>query len=807
MSLRHKSYKRQGWLGGLLLAGSAMFLFLAVFSATAVLAEVTPQMAQSLAVPAPVSAGSGVQSPRSRASVPNRAGGAASGGVGVRGAAPVGARSGHVPNNASNQYQEVDEDGNVINQPGSAAPGVARPGPVRGPSAVSRGGAAPVAGGNANQSRAAVSTAVRPGVQGASGAPGARPAARAVNPTGRGSVSAAPRAGATNITGGASGANQSRAAAIGVAGPSGSSTRAASPRAVSKRARGNVSENARGAAGRNVAARSATNNSVQQARVSLSGSAMRSGVRGNNQSNLQAAQFQQVTFSNLIDPLTGMLAADVYSGCFEAYYACMDEICTVRRPGQRRCACAGRVKTFNDVESQLISARETLLRVSGELSLIVMTRGESIQSAFELTEAERSINCVSYRDMVRSGGAKNDRPRGDSRSTELEEWCKSRNMSGVDDEGMGATGTSKISWNCSGEMDEMCKGVFGSDWMNVLNGADSDILAGLKQYADQINKVDTMVYKRDEDDLLGTITNVNNMTGGNSNLFAGVDKGEALDQLAQTWGYNLFAYAHNNVCSRVMDSCFNGVFEMCGTRPAEQGGGTGPYNMNSQIRVTNDDDVDFNVAGNGTTVNIGTPVCFGYTNNQDPFRDLRRPIAQARLSILQRYVLDANSDCDVWGENLRGQLQNVDLQRVAATQMLQKMRLEFAQEKEKNRNSELVAAKQDFIKCIDEIQQCRNDQDRRQSSRCGQRNAIVSFCNQMSQVPACYRTMVCNMDASELVSSTENSELQNTVLLSEILATSSPETTREKCLKNTLGVDSNTGTNSIRHWQVTADCN
>jgi hypothetical protein len=775
--------------GGLLLFGGAVFLFLAIFSATAVMAEMTPQMQQNLAMPAPVMANT--TSPRKAAPVQNRAGSATiaaqrqMGGApaGVRSATP-GARSANIPVDVNNQNQEEDET--VVINPAPAGenqinPAVSRaaPVPARGPAAT-RGAAAPRAGTpGATQSRAAVNNAVRPmAPQGAAGQQRTTAAGGAVQSRAATTQAVAPRpTGATAQPG----VNQARAVS----------------------ARTTATENVRNATGRGVTARAATNNTAMQARsVSLTGNAMRSGVRGHNQANnstMQAGQWNQVTFTNLIDPLTGMLAADVYSACFEAYYTCMDEICTVRRPGQRRCACAGRVRTFNDVEHQLISARETLLRVSGELSLIMITRGESIQAAFELTDAERSINCVSFRDLVRSGASQ----------TAINEWCQSRNMLNMTNP-MGSE-----MWNCRPAMDQVCGDMFGrgtTGWMDVLNGADSDILAGLRQYAEQINNVDTM-FAEDPNLFFGSVANISNMVGGD--LFTGSAQQQEVDRLAQMWGYELFQYGHNHVCARVLDACFNGVFEMCGTRPADQGGGTGPFNMNSRITVSNND-VHFNVVGTGNNANIGTPQCFGYTNNNDPFRDLRRPIANARLSILQRYVLDANADCDVWGENLRTQLQNVDLQRVAATQLLQRTRLEFAQERENNRVRDLTAAQQDYMRCIDEIWQCRNDQNNVRSVRHGQTNNIIAFCSQMSQVPACYRQMLCDMSATEIVTSTNATaeNPQNTVLLSEILSTGNDAADpREVCMRNTLGmVELNASgvpvscgahdTNTIRCWDA-----
>ena len=55
----------------------------------------------------------------------------------------------------------------------------------------------------------------------------------------------------------------------------------------------------------------------------------------------------------------------------------MDEICIARNPGQRRCACAGRAKTLANVVEQLQRAKEDLLTVSGQLSLLISTKGKA----------------------------------------------------------------------------------------------------------------------------------------------------------------------------------------------------------------------------------------------------------------------------------------------------------------------------------------------------------------------------------------------------------------------------------------------
>jgi hypothetical protein len=256
---------------------------------------------------------------------------------------------------------------------------------------------------------------------------------------------------------------------------------------------------------------------------------------------------------------------------------------------------------------------------------------------------------------------------------------------------------------------------------------------------------------------------------------------------------------------------------MCGSRPVEQGGGSGPYNQNSDINITNDgNDIEF-VTPKGTSSSTGTAACYGYTTTSgDPYTTLRRPIADARLSILQKYVLDANADCDTYGEELKKQAQNMAYQKIAATQLLQKKRLEFAQEKENAKQTTLVAAKEKFKACVSEIYDCYDQMARTNESWTVAR--IRNYCAQSAEIPSCYEEMVCDRDAREIVAISDNetncandavvgsNTCRNVVMLNEILngtgaaATNNPSAStgnskafREYCLQNTPGVDGEGG--------------
>lgn len=599
------------------------------------------------------------------------------------------------------------------------------------------------------------------------------------------------------VAGQRSGRVSPSSAAAAKVGATGAASRSVSSRSVGARATAATAQNvvsrgtsARTTSSRAVRARTATE--PVSARVSLTGTA----IRGSSSSTTTLAnKLYTGTYSNIVDPTTGLISADAYSNCLESYYSCMDEICTARNPGQRRCACAGRVKTFANVETQLQQAKEDLLKVSGQLSLLILTKGKDVTDAFTLTESEKVLNCVSWRDAVKG-------------KTETS-WCESHTMlAGTTSCTTYAGPPSFVAEYCSsGDL-----GLGGSDWMNVLNGADSDILSNLETYASTINEVN-VITSDDTDSLLSSFMNVTDIVGqldGTGNLFSATDT--APDTLAQLWGYNLFQYAHNNVCNRVLNSCFNGIYEACGSNS----GTTGPYNYNNTITVNNDgSDLNFVVPGSSST-STNTATCFGYTTSSgDPYSTLRRPVADSRRSILQKYALDANADCDTYGEELKKQATNMAYQKIAATQYLQQKRLEFANEDETSTTAELVAAKESYRSCVSEVYDCYDQQTRTNPTWTAAR--VKNYCSQNAEVPSCYETMVCDQEVGRLIdiadsitcTSTQDwtaNTCRNVVRLSEILNGTGAASVatgansaglREYCLQSTPGVF---GEGSIRDF-------
>lgn len=556
-----------------------------------------------------------------------------------------------------------------------------------------------------------------------------------------------------------------------------------------------------GNASRSVVARTATNSN---ARVSLTGSAIR-GSKANTTSTAYTyltSKLYTGNYSNIIDLTTGLISADAYNNCLESYYTCMDEICTARNAAQRRCACAGRVKAFAEAETALESANEELIKVSGELALLIATKGKDVSQAFQLTDAEKVMNCVSWRETSKNGTATD---------TEFGDWCAAHGIYDSSCSNKSAPSYCKSSGN-----------TFDFDIAD-LDGTGSDILASLQSWANAKEQTLTIV-ANDNDNLFNSALNLSGVVDGLTGITGSLASSDDLkDSLAETWGYELFEYAHNNVCNRVLDSCFNGIYEACGTPPStgrkcSNGAAQCPYNYNSMVSVSNTGTYELNfVTGNSGYTSSNSATCFGYTSSSgDPYSNLRGPVADARRSILQKYALDANADCDAYGEQLRTTAQNIGYQKVAAQQALQKKRLEFAQEEVATIASEYRSAISNFNECLAELYDCYTTQET--SNKSWSTSRIKTYCSQVSNAPHCYEQMICSSpnstlqavidkddDATKACTNTteyKTNTCRNIITISEILNNSyasgavegSAVQLREACLQKN-GID------GVRDWK------
>ena len=160
---------------------------------------------------------------------------------------------------------------------------------------------------------------------------------------------------------------------------------------------------------------------AQPSRVSLMGSAIRGNqaAAATNTYTYLSGKLYTGNYSNIIDSTTVLISAEAYQNCLESYYTCMDEICTARSAAQGRCACAARVKSFIQAEEALETANEELIKASGELALLIANRGKDISQAFQLTDAEKVMNCVSWQETVQKYG---------QTSTEAVKWCDINNL-------------------------------------------------------------------------------------------------------------------------------------------------------------------------------------------------------------------------------------------------------------------------------------------------------------------------------------------------------------------------------------------
>ena len=557
---------------------------------------------------------------------------------------------------------------------------------------------------------------------------------------------------------------------------------------------------------RTVRARTATTN---PARVSLQGDAIRGTktISGTYYTYLNSKLYTG-NYSNIVDSSTGLISADAYSNCLESYYTCMDEICTARNEAQRRCACAGRVKAFAEAENALNSANEELIKISGQLALLIANKGKEVSAAFELTDAERVMNCVSWREASDNG----------TNSNKFGDWCAEHGL-------FSSGGRDVCSYNqapsyCTSEQ------VYGFNVAN-LDGAGSDILASLSAWADEVKANTDTILADNTDSVFQAMENVTTILNGIGGSTASIINEETRDTLAETWGYDLFRYAHNNVCARVLDSCFNGIYEGCGTPPSGgrcANGATSscPFNYNSKVTISSSGDVKLNERSNiGTAANAS---CFGYSTSNDPYENLRGPVADARRSVMQKYLLDANADCDLYGEQLKATAQKIAYQKVAAQQALQQKRLEFYNNERDEILSKATAAGTNFDECISELWDCYETQA--QSNENWPDARIKTYCAQIANVPHCYQDMICNPSYAQFRavidkpdgSCTWNASdytlntCRNIVTLNEILNGASQNSSnppmptgsgnsadfREQCLRDALGCP---GDGCIRSWR------
>ena len=333
-------------------------------------------------------------------------------------------------------------------------------------------------------------------------------------------------------------------------------TRVTSSRTTSARGGGNTGAT-RTVVSRNIArgvsprVASTTRNVVARtgnvARVGVSGNAMMRASSGTASYSVLSSKLYTGNYSSIIDSTTGLISADAYSTCLDSYYTCMDEICTARSDTKGRCSCAGRATNFLEAETALEKANEELIQLSGQLALLVSTKGKDVSEAFKLTDAEKVMNCVSWKDLTAQYGTNYSTP-------EVQSWCNLHGMYNSSD--CAEPAYCKSSGNS-----------FGFD-ISTINGSSSDILASLKTWADA-KDLAKQYTSSDTDELLSNYTTIAGVVNGLSGINETADvSAAALDTLANKWGYELFEYAHNNVCGRVLDSCFNGIYEACGTPPS-----------------------------------------------------------------------------------------------------------------------------------------------------------------------------------------------------------------------------------------------
>ncbi|MDR2685278.1 MAG: hypothetical protein LBB23_00705 [Rickettsiales bacterium] len=502
------------------------------------------------------------------------------------------------------------------------------------------------------------------------------------------------------------------------------------------------------------------------ARASLRGSPIAAAANAGNTARSAVWNYGSA-LSGIVDDTTGTLSADSYSECLDAYYSCMDDICTARSPGMRRCACSNRTNAHSGLEEQLFTSKENILKVSYELQMLIATKGGDLSAAFQLTDAELSLNCVSYREAYAK-----DQSSKNTTKTEVKNWC-ANHSNGNSSMMSGEHYSSSADCLTLGPAGPAyCVRLMGTLGAATLSGSDSDIMTQLQNIASSVDS-SKFLESKNEDFFSSLFSNSNlyndglgfqseetceipstkaKCTKGDKDCICIKSKNQT--DVLDIWGKDLFDFAHTNVCKRVLDACFAGI---CGwSYTADANDPTKPLILASNPA---DKDIDTDCWNKQIKSSIGTRPGQGaasankYTTANDGYYGLRGPVTQARFSIMQKYHFDANADCDVYGEDLKKQTQNISLQMIAAEQMLKQKRLEFAQERATVAGKELSDARVSFVNCIDQITQCFNSlKSTNEDKHYGwSDNYIKTKCSVVSEIPACYQPMLCDSGADKLV--------------------------------------------------------
>ncbi len=341
---------------------------------------------------------------------------------------------------------------------------------------------------------------------------------------------------------------------------------------------------------------------------------------------------------DLLDSKTGYISDSAYNTCKDNYFECMDLVCTTRAPAKKRCACSDRINAYTDIENQLEEAKLQLLQVSNNLTLLIASGGDAdlMAAAYTQSDAEKVLKCVS--------ACKNETTNNDIIA----------------------------SYGCK------C-----ADYEYL--GSDSDIYSQIQAISDLVNDADSST--GDDTTLYAWGESINTVSEA-LNKLSGYDSGYSIDEdnYANLWGTDLLKFAdpmyeksgespkykssnptldhitNAGVCTRVIDMCFNGI-----------------YNT-----VTEADEL------NGTSYS---------TSSNDPYQKYRPLIQSGRTSIRDLYAFNANADCDEYNTTLKKQVTNMKTQLVAAQALLQKKRLEF----KNTSNTDTATRRKNYNNCYNEV--------------------------------------------------------------------------------------------------------
>ena len=135
-------------------------------------------------------------------------------------------------------------------------------------------------------------------------------------------------------------------------------------------------------------ARPMTENSARAATSAVAKVAARSGISNKRTNNKNVLQPRSVTSARVATPVIVARSAEetpnvttrtgtAYNQCKSAYFACMDQFCTIKDPNYQRCSCSDRIFGITSAQSVMQDANAQLTTFTESLDAVGMTAAQA----------------------------------------------------------------------------------------------------------------------------------------------------------------------------------------------------------------------------------------------------------------------------------------------------------------------------------------------------------------------------------------------------------------------------------------------